>query len=177
MAIFNTHLMPFHILLHFPVTSVPHLPLHSCSTVLVVKMSLQQCHQDKFLHLLYSLWLTGTDRRVCLGRAHPVPASLLRLSLSLSLSGSGQTPSGHGCWWVVSIAATKPHPAPQQRLIALQWSGSRSDLMGFLERQGKMVDIHSSYLFQSKLIRLFKLMVVSSSSIFGKKWIKTHRLY
>lgn len=54
-----------------------------------------------------------------------------------ALSGSGQIPCGHGWWWVVSIAATKPHPAPQQRLIALQWSGSRWDLMGILGRRRK----------------------------------------
>lgn len=56
--------------------------VRSCFTMLVVKMSLHQCHQDKIpMFLSHSLWLTGTDRRVCLGTAHPGPASLLQLSL------------------------------------------------------------------------------------------------
>lgn len=73
--------------------------------MLLVKMSLQQCHQDKFQHLFYSLWLTGTDRKVCL-------LALLQRLFSSSLWK--RTPCAHGGWRVVSIAATKPHPAPQQ---------------------------------------------------------------
>ena len=125
---------PVALFLPFPiVSSLPCLPELPCFTLLVVK-NVPAAKSPRQIPTFAAQRLTGWQikKKVFMGGAG---LSLCPSVSAPALSGSGRTPCGRGCRWVVSIAATEPHPAPQRRLTAPRWSESRSDLTGILERE------------------------------------------